>query len=133
MKEKLFNGARFFMFTAAIVQLALSQIHIAVITKVFEESVGFYLFLFIIFGIIVAFNSVNLKSGKHLLLDIVGVVFASAAGIKFISQVLNDIKVSTVLTFQDAQISLLVSVITIAIYIIGLIIIIFTVGPRKRD
>lgn len=133
MKEKLFNLARFCMFAVAIVQLTLSQIHIAVIMKVFADEIGFYLFLFIIFGLVVAFNSINLKSNKGVVLDILGVLAASLAGYKYISILLEDLAMGNVLTMKEASLSLNFSIATIAVYIVGIIVILLTKGKREPD
>lgn len=133
MKEKLFNIARFSMFAVALVQLALSQIHIAIITKIFATEIGFFLFLFIIFGVVVAFNSMNLKSGKNMLIDVVGVVIASLAGIKYLSLVLQDLAVPNLLTFDEARVSIYFSILTIAIYMIGLLVLFLTKGKADEE
>lgn len=133
MKEKLFNIARFCMFAVAIIQLTLSQIHIEIIMKVFADEIGFYLFLFIIFGLVIAFNSVNLKRGKGILLDTIGVVAASLAGYKYVSLILTDLDMGGVLTLEEASLSLNFSILTIGIYTIGLVVILLTKGKRVKD
>ncbi|WP_125608136.1 hypothetical protein [Lapidilactobacillus bayanensis] len=40
------------IFVSGLAQLVLSQTHIAAISKLFVKEVGFYLFLFILFGIV---------------------------------------------------------------------------------
>jgi len=133
MKEKLFNIARFSMFAVAIIQLTLSQIHIEIIMKVFADEIGFYLFLFIIFGLVVAFNSINLKRNKGILLDVIGVIAASLAGYKYVTLLLTDLELGNVLTVKEAALSLNFSMITIGIYIVGLLVILLTKGKREKD
>ena len=41
--------------------LAVSQIHIAAITKIFANQIGFYLFVFVIFGLTTGFNAVLIE------------------------------------------------------------------------
>ena len=133
MKEKLFNIARWSMFAVALIQLALSQIHIGIITKVFASEVGFWLFLFIIFGIVVAFNSINLKKGKNLLIDILGVIVASLSGLKYLSLVITDLKMENLLTFAESKLSIYFSAFTIGIYVLGLMVILVTKGKSVGD
>ncbi|GAB6107252.1 hypothetical protein [Fusibacter bizertensis] len=130
MKEKVFNITRYSMFAIALIQLALSQIHIGIITKVFATNVGFYLFLFIIFGIVVAFNSINLRSNKNMLLDIVGSIVAAIAGIKYLSIIMDDLNSGNVLTFSEAKWSIAFTSIAIAGYLFGTIILLLTKGEK---
>ncbi len=131
MKEKIFNITRFTMFFVAILQLALSQIHIAITTKVFDTTVGFYLFLYIMFGIIVAFNSLNLKRKTNIWLSVIGCVGGSLAAIKYLTIIFKDISSENIVTFTDAKWSIYLIVLAIATYFIGLIILIFTKGKKN--
>lgn len=133
MREKIFNITRYSLFSISLIQLALSQIHIGIITKVFATDVGFFLFLFIIFGIVVAFNSINLRSNKNMVLDIVGSIVASVAGFKFLSIVLNDLKSGNVLTFSEAKWSITFTIIGIISYSLGTIVLLLTKGEKSNE
>ncbi|WP_461207097.1 hypothetical protein [Clostridium sp. DL1XJH146] len=126
MKEKVFNISKFVMFFVAMIQLALSQIHIDIITKVFATNVGFYLFLFIIFGMIIALNVVSTKSDGKMLVVAFGAIMSSAAGIKYLQMVLADISAGNLLTFQEASISIYFSIFSIVVYLLGTILLFIT-------
>lgn len=130
MKEKIFNITRFIMFTVAILQLAFSQIHIAITTKIFDTTVGFYLFLYIMFGIIVAFNSVNIKRKSNIWLSVLGCIGGSLAGLKYLIIVFNDLKGNNIITFTDVRWSVYLTIIAIVSYFFGLIILIITKGKN---
>lgn len=119
MKGKLFNISKYLIFITAIAQLALSQIHIDIITKVFDPAIGFYLFLFTIFGVLMAFNSSSFKSGEKTLLLVGGCAAAVITGILYLNVVFADIATAKLLTFEAAKTSIIAAVITIAIYVIS--------------
>jgi hypothetical protein len=121
MKEKLFYISKWSVFFIAIIQLAISQIHIAIITKVFETDVGFFLFLFIIFGLVSAFNAVSAKKGKKMYLDFTTAITSSLAGYRYLTTVFANIAPDKLLTFEDASISIYISIVAIFIYIVGTI------------
>lgn len=50
--NKLEKITKILIFIAGLSQLVLSQVHIAAISKLFVREVGFYLFMFILFGIV---------------------------------------------------------------------------------
>ncbi len=124
MKEQIFNITRFFMFFVAILQLALSQIHIAVSTKIFDTTVGFYLFIYIMFGIIIAFNSVNLKRKTNIWFTTACCIAGALSGVKYLSILFNDLKSGNVVTMDNARWSIYLTFLAIATYLIGLVIII---------
>lgn len=118
MKEKIFNIAKYIIFVTAILQLAISQIHIDVITKVFEPSVGFSLFLFTIFSVLMAFNSSSYQYGQRTLLVIAGCAAAVVSGGVYLNVVFSDIATETLITFVDAKQSITAVCITLGIYLI---------------
>lgn len=126
MKEKLYFMAKYLIFITAITQLAISQLHIGVITRVFDPAIGFYLFLFTIFGVLMAFNSSSYKTGQKTLIFVGGAVAAVLTGIKFVSIIFIDIAAGQLLTFEDAQKSITVAIVTIVIYAISTPIMIIT-------
>ncbi len=126
MKEKLFNIAKYLIFATAITQLAISQLHIEIITKVFNPAIGFYLFLFTIFGVLMAFNSSSFKSGQRTFLFVLGTIAAIVTGLLYVNVIFNDINAGNLLTFKDAQKSIIIAIVTIAIYAISSPIMIIT-------
>lgn len=118
MKGKLFNISKYIIFITAIAQLAISQIHIDIITKVFNPSIGFYLFLFTIFGVLMAFNSSSYKSGQRTFLLLGGCAAAVITGIIYLNVVFQDIATGKLLTLEAAQSSIIAAIVTIAIYTI---------------
>lgn len=116
MKEKIFTIAKFLIFATAILQLAISQLHIDIITKVFDPAIGFYLFLFTIFGVLMAFNSSSYKSGEKTFIFILGTLAAVITGILYVNVIFSDIAAGNLLTFKDAQQSIIIAISTITIY-----------------
>lgn len=116
MNGKLFNISKYLIFVTAIGQLAISQVHIGIITKVFNPAVGFYLFLFTIFGVLMAFNSSSFKSGQRTPLLIGGCITAVLTGILYINVLFKDIALGKLLTFEVAQSSIVLAAVTVVIY-----------------
>jgi hypothetical protein len=126
MKDKLNTLARIAVFAVAIFQLAISQIHIKVITKVSDTEIGFVLFLFIIFGLVNAFNAVQKKKSKFMILDILALGISSYTGYYYVTTILANIGDDQLMVFADIQWSLLVSLIAMATYIVGTVTIYLT-------
>jgi hypothetical protein len=126
MKEKLFYTAKYLIYIAAICQLAMSQVHISVITKVFEPTAGFYLFLFTIFGLVMAFNTTAVKKGSRIELFILGCLAASALGVMYLKIIFQDIQTGKLLTFSDARLSIIFSVATILIFLLSTAVMLIT-------
>ncbi len=126
MKTTIYNISKYIILAVALLQLAISQIHIEIITKVYETNVGFYLFLFIIFGLVVAFNSISNKKKSKMFIDLFGSVVAVFAGYQYITIVFANIAPDRLLNYQDIQYSIYISIAAIAIYIIGTIILFLT-------
>lgn len=131
MKEKIFTWAKLIVFMTAISQLALSQIQISVITKVFNPNVGFYLFGFTIFSVLMAFNSSSYEHGKKLPIFIGGLILAVFTGINYINTLLTDIKQANLLTMEDIKTALIISVVAIAIYATGSVVMLATGNYEK--
>jgi hypothetical protein len=77
----------------SIVQLAISQIHISAITKMFKPSIGLYLFGFIIFGLVSFFNVSKVKVFMGKISTLLFCLLTSGFGIIFLSLALSDTKV----------------------------------------
>ena len=119
MKEKLLNITIYVTCTMALLQLVLSQMHIGVITKVFATDVGFYFFLFVIFGLVTVFNMKNVKKSNNSILLIICSAIAIVVGIKYIHILLDDVSQGKLLTYNDIVGSLYNVIASIIIYGVG--------------
>ncbi|GKX29420.1 hypothetical protein SH1V18_19000 [Vallitalea longa] len=126
MKEKLLNITIYVTCTMALLQLVLSQMHISVITKVFATDVGFYFFLFIIFGLVTVFNMKNVKQSNNSILLIICSAIAIVVGIKYIHILLDDVSQGKLLTYNDIVVSLYNVIASIIIYGVGTITVVIT-------
>ncbi len=135
MGSKVFKISKWLISAVAVMQLAISQIHIKVITKVFDSSIGFYLFLFILFGMVMTFNISTMKSKSKILLYLITAVAAVASGLKYIMLLFQDISTGAYLTFEQAQISVVLSIAALFVYFIFSILIVATKnrGNNGRD
>lgn len=116
-KKHIFELSKWGVYVAALFQLAISQIHIKVITRVFEPSVGFFLFLFVVFGVVMVFNASSLRSGSRIAPFIFGAVVASLMGIFYIGIILLDIRQDNLLTFGEAQGSIFTAAAVLIVYV----------------
>lgn len=133
MKTKLFNITIFIMSITALLELAMSQVHIKTITKLFTAEVGFYLFLFIIFGLVTLFNLTSIKQSTNNMLLIFCSTIAVGVGFKYIKILLNDFKVYDNIKFSDISNSLYVAIGGIVIYGLGTIIVLLTKPKVKAE
>lgn len=132
----LFSGSIALTGIAALGNLALSQIHIGTITKVFAADIGFYFFLFIIFGFVTFMNSMNMRKktstiGNAILMLVFGIL-SSGVGIVYIKILLDDIKMENLLTMQDITVVLYLTIASVIIYGLGCIGILVTNRTVKR-
>ncbi|MBB6479885.1 hypothetical protein [Spirochaeta isovalerica] len=132
MKDILYNGSRFLIYIAALSHLALSQIHIGIITKVFNPNSGFFLFSFTILGVVTAFSSSSVKKGSRIELFLLACVATEAMGFYFLRILIKDIQEANLLTFHDASLSIGLLVATMAAFIIGAILLLAT-GIAKDE
>ncbi|WP_058485787.1 hypothetical protein [Defluviitalea phaphyphila] len=140
MKEKLFKITIFIISAMALIQLALSHFHIKTMTKLFTPEVGFYLFLFIIFGLVTLFNASSIKKSyinrkitknkeegkKSILLFIVSNILSVIAAIVYLRILINNYKVYDSVTYQDIYLSLYLVIAGVCVYVIGAIIVLIT-------
>lgn len=117
MKDVRLKIARLILLTAALGQLASSQIHIGIITKIFEPSIGFFLFLFITFGVVLSFLSTSFKHGSNPVLLILALVAAVGTGVKYVVMIIQDVQMENLLTFAEVRLSLFISITVIALFI----------------
>lgn len=130
MKIKMFKISKFMISAVAMLQLAISQVHIKVITKVFDSTVGFYLFLFVLFGLVMAFNLSSMKKESKVAAYIVTTLLAISSGIWYVMLVFKDIATGKHLTMEIARLSLIVSIVALVIFTIGSVIVLMT---KERD
>lgn len=130
MKEKVFKIIKYITFLTGIIQLALSQHHISVITKVFATSIGFFLFLFIISSLVVSFNAASLKAKSNMILVLGSNVVAILTGLKYLQLLFADIATGNIVTLQDALNAIIFTVIALIVYAVGLVVIPLT-KPEK--
>lgn len=112
MKEesKIDKLIKILVFVAGISQLVLSQVHISAISKLFVKEVGFYLFMFILFGIIlvpmvISFNDEHAKTYVTSILFLVVTIVLGVITVVLMNNSLSDPQ--TKATFQDIQWSFL--------------------------
>lgn len=130
MKEMIFKASRIGIFVAAVGQLAVSQIHIGIITKVFEPSIGFFLFLFVTFGVVLAFNSSSMRNDTGAFIGSLFCIAAAVMGVIYLNILISDVRAGNVLTMEDATVSVLITIVVISTYVIGTVLMLFN---RKYD
>ena len=124
MKDIVLKTAVAILLITSLGQLAASQIHILAITKIFANQIGFYLFLFIIFGLTTAFNAQLLNNKRRGLGLFIGSrILAIGAGYIYMNLMQTDVAAQKAITMADVQNSWLLVGGSIAIYVIGLLVI----------
>jgi hypothetical protein len=134
MQRLGYKIAKWLMIIMATLQLALSQIHIKAISIVFVQSVGFYLFLFILFGLLVMFTLFSTKSldKSNMFKIISSSVVTGASGIYTAYLIWSDFKSNDAIVYEDIEKSLYLLLFGAAIYLIGTIVILgISLSSRK--
>jgi len=107
--------------------LALSQVHIKVIVKVFESRIGIIFFLYILLGIVVFMSSLGMNKKKvnrgNIVLFIVITIAELVVGVKYISLLLQDVQAGNLLVMSDITTVLVISILSLVFYLIGGIIV----------
>lgn len=103
--------------------LAVSQIHIAAITKIFANQIGFYLFVFVIFGLTTGFNAVLIEKPFSVVSLIVSSILSSVGGFVYLRLLQADVLDQENLTMADVGDSFQLVAVSIGIYLIGAIIV----------
>ena len=119
MSEWILKILRGIALVNAFGQLALSQIHISVITKVFAKEIGFYLFFFIIFCLLTGFNTFLLEKYKSIVFFAFINWITVAAGYIYVQILQTDVANQQALSIEDVQVSLILVLAAIAICIIN--------------
>lgn len=123
MKEKLFNISKLMLMAAGLLELAISQVHILMITKLFTRDVGFFLFIFILSGLMVWFNLSSMTIDDHGKFKqyILTSVIAVGSGIYFVMMTWNDYLTQESVMMEDIQASVAIILIGVVIYLVGCI------------
>lgn len=121
MDTLLYRSTRSVLIATSLIQLALSQIHIELITKLFISDIGFYLFLFVIFGLLILFNLSSMKDSASGRLGtyIIMTIATLASGSVYVYKVWSDYLAQESVTLPDIRLSLIISVTCMIIYLIG--------------
>lgn len=126
MKEKILNITIGIMSVNAILQLALSQIHISAITSLFVPEIGFYLFGVILMALVTLFNLTSIKKSSNEILLVICSLIATVVGIIYTRMLLNDYNTHASITFEDIKYSLYLVIISTVIIFFGTIIVVVT-------
>lgn len=113
-------------------QLAMAQIHVEAITKIFANQIGFYLFLFIIFGLTTGFNAVLLEKPRSLISFVVSGVIAVSSGFVFLQLMQADVVRQDALTMADVSQSWQMAIASIVIYGVGTLLLPFLSWPDLK-
>ena len=132
MKETLFKAFKIITFVVAVGQLAISQVHIGLITKVFEPSVGFLLFAFITFGVVMAFNAVSFRRGSNPMVLVFGGLLSSSAGFLYVRLLFADLNAGNLVTMEEARLSIVLSILSIVAYASSTVVLLFTRNHDER-
>lgn len=127
MKKRLINITIIVMSLTAMLELALSQVHIKTITQVFATNIGFYLFSFILLGLIIIFNVLTIKKDCNKIMLTITTVLSTIIGLKYIQILIHDINNYSYVGFTDIKNSLILTIIGMFVYIIGTIILVVNV------
>ncbi len=125
------KGIMYFIGFIALTQLAFSQIHISTITTVFTSSIGLYLFIYIILGLIATFNASKLEKGEYLS-EILILVLTIVFGVIYLYMLIADVNTVPAVTMEKVMGGLVLGIIGVAMYAIGLIATVLNLGKNKR-
>ncbi len=121
MDSIFYKSTRMVLMITALIQLAVSQIHIEAITKLFVRDVGFFLFIFVITGLLVLFNltSMGETTAGNLGMFSIMTVAAVTSGCVYMYKVWTDYVTQTAVVWKDIQLTFIITAVVIAVYLIG--------------
>lgn len=119
MKEWILRILRGIALINAFGQLALSQIHIEAITKIFVKEIGFYLFFFIIFCLLTGFNTYLSENRRGLVLLVLSNWVTVIAGGIYLRILQTDVANQDVLTLADVQFSWMLAIAAVVICLVN--------------
>jgi len=123
MKEWMLKIAVGIILINGLGELALTQIHILAITKLFVNEIGLYLFMFIIFGITATFNVLSLKKRRNIIFFSISCWVTAVFGYIYLTMMQTDVAAQDTLTMADVQTSWLLMIVSIGIYLVGSLVI----------
>lgn len=129
MKIKYDGIHGFLFYLAAIVaviagvgNLALSQVHIAIIIGLFNRIIGLYMFGFILFGLISLFGVTRLNGTRS---SVLRAMFANAIamgfGTYYLILMMKDVASQETVTYYFVYNSFITSIIVIIMYLVSII------------
>ena len=134
MKDLLKSLPRWIVFLNSITQLALSQVHILATTKIFKNEIGFYLFFFVIFGLVTGFNTFLLEKRRGIIFFSVSCWVSSLMGFIYLRLLEADVAAQEVLTMADVKGTWVLVIVAICINLAASVIIpILHWGDVKED
>ena len=120
------------LFILGVGHLAISQVHIAAATKIFANQIGFYLFLFIIFGLTTGLNAVLIEKPQSLISFVGSSLLVSWGGFIYLRLLQAEVVQQEQLTMADVNDSFLLVAASIVIYLAGSIIVSVLSWPDVR-
>ena len=121
MKDSLRKLAIAIVFLTGIGNLAGSQIHILASTKIFQNQIGIYLFMFIIFGLTTAFNALLLKNIRSTISLLFSGIMATIGGFIFTQLLRSDVAAQQSLEMAEVQTSHTLVIVSMVIYAVGIV------------
>lgn len=100
-------------------QLAISQVHIEAITKIFVKEIGFYLFFFIIFCLLTGFNTFLLENRRGIVFLIFTNWITAITGYIYLRILQTDVANQDTLTLADVQWTWLLVIAAIVICLVN--------------
>lgn len=119
MRERILKTLRGIALVNGFGQLAMSQVHILAITKVFQKEIGFYLFFYIIFCLLTGFNTFLLEKRTGIVFFIATNWLTAVAGYIYLHILQTDIANQDALTLADVQSSWMLVIVSIAILLVN--------------
>lgn len=113
-------------------QLAISQVHIEAATKIFANQIGFYLFVFMIFGLTTGFNAVLIEKPISILSLIVSSILSAVGGVVYLRLLQADVLRQEQLTMADVNDSFRLVLFSVIVYLVGSILVSLLSWPDVR-
>ncbi len=126
MQRVSFKIAKWLIIFVSLLELALSKIHIKAITAMFNVTLGFYLFLFILFGLLLIFLLTSIKNlgiNSIFKITLTGLISIGSAAY-CIYLMWMDYKSHNNIALSDFRFSLILLIIAIAVYVLGILFVI---------
>ncbi len=134
MKNLIYNTSKRLLFFVALFQLAVSQVHISMITKLFVSNVGFYFFIFILSGLMIMFNLSSMQAGstQHMGALAVSLVGALGSGYIYLTKTWADYLTQQSVTLDIIRASMIIITIGMVVYLVGVVCVMFTHLSREE-